>query len=106
PIRLPQGIILTESGLLSGRFTFRIFNLDNGTTTVSDGGITTYGEEYTFTVLAQANKSTSFDNLTTTWDLGTTNFLDDTSSVIAQNYKTFSVRVINRNVVPYENVYL
>lgn len=106
PIRLPQGIILTSSGLLSGRFSFRIFSLDNGTTTISDDGITSYGESYSFTVLAQANKLTSFDNATTTWDTGTTTFLDDTGSIVAQNYKTFTVKIINRNIVPYENVYL
>jgi len=109
PIRLPQGIRLTSEGLLVGRFSFRSFSLDNGNTTISDNGITTYGELYRFTVLAEENKFTTFDQDTTIFDEDATLFFDlinygqDSTS---RNYRTFTVKVINRNPIPYENLYL
>lgn len=110
PIRLPQGIRLTSDGLLVGRFSFRSFSLDSGATTISDGGTTTYGETYSFTVLAQEELFTTFDNLSTTWDTQATSFFDAVNTVdantISRNYRTFTVKVVNRNPVPYENLYL
>lgn len=85
-IRLPQGIRLTESGLLIGRASFRCFSLDGGTTTVSDTDITTYDETYTFTVQARNAEDINAATITST--------------------KTFTVRVRNRNPVPYENIYI
>ena len=109
PIKLPQGIRLTAEGLLVGRFSFRNFSLDNGTTTISDGGITSYGELYRFTVLAEENKFTTFDGLTTTFDENASVFFDAVNNPIdsiSQSYRTFTVKVINRNPIPYENIYL
>lgn len=85
-IRLPQGIRLTESGLLIGRASFRCFSLDGGTTTVSDEDITTYDETYTFTVQARNAENVNAATVIST--------------------KTFTVRVRNRNPVPYENIYI
>lgn len=86
PVRLPQGLVLTDQGLLIGRPTFRFFSLDNNETTVSDQGTTTYDETFRFTVEARD----SFDD----------------NLVSERSIKTFSVRVLHRNPVPYENVYL
>lgn len=86
PVRLPQGIYLTSDGLLIGRPTFRFFSLDDNTTTISDQGTTTYDETFRFTV--QARNS----------------FNDNT--VNERSLKTFVIRVLHRNPVPYENVYL
>lgn len=85
-IHLPQGIRLTESGLLIGRASFRCFSLDMGNTTISDGDVTTYDETYTFTVEARNN-------------------IDPDAATLKSN-KTFSVRVRNRNPVPYENIFI
>lgn len=84
--RLPQGLSLTPSGLLSGRVSFQLFSLDQGTTFL-DGNIlgdatTTFDSTYTFTVTAA----------------------DSTISVSAD--RTFTIRVLNRNTTPYEDLYL
>lgn len=86
PVRLPQGLVLTDQGLLIGRPTFRFFSLDNNETTVSDQGTTTYDEAFRFTVEARDSYD---DNL-----------------VSERSIKTFVIRVLQRNPVPYENVYL
>ena len=85
-IKLPQGIRLTQSGLLIGRASFRCFSLDKGSTTVSDRDVTTYDETYTFTVQARNAENVNAATITST--------------------KTFTVRVKNRNPVPYENIYI
>lgn len=79
--RLPQGLILTSGGLLSGRVSFQIFGLDSGTTTI-DGLQTTFDNTYTFT----ANASDLLGTLSAD--------------------RTFTIRVIERNILPYENLYL
>jgi len=81
PINLPQGLILKDNGLLIGRPSFRYFSLDNGTTRF-DNNITFFDETYRFTVEAVDNNG----NL-----LGT---------------RIFFVRVVSRNLKPYENIYL
>jgi len=79
--RLPQGLSLTSSGLLSGRVSFSLFALDNGVVTI-DGGDTTFDNTYTFTVNASAvDGSISAD-------------------------RTFTIRVLERNKLPFENLYL
>jgi hypothetical protein len=79
--RLPQGLSLTSTGLLSGRVSFMLFSLDNGVVTI-DGGDTTFDNTYTFTVTASAVDG----------------------SIAAD--RTFTVRVLERNKLPFENLYL
>jgi hypothetical protein len=79
--RLPQGLNLTSTGLLSGRVSFLLFSLDNGIVTI-DNGDTTFDNTYTFTVTASAvDGSISAD-------------------------RTFTIRVLERNKLPFENLYL
>jgi hypothetical protein len=84
--RLPQGLKLTTSGLISGRVSFELFSLDQGTTfldgTILGEATTTFDNTYTFTVTAR-----DFDN-----------------SVSAN--RSFTIRVLNRNNTPYEDLYL
>jgi hypothetical protein len=86
PIQLPQGIRLTESGLLIGRASFRCFTLDSGSTKVSDNDTTSYDETYRFNVEAR-------------------NHIDPLSATQI-SFKEFTVRVRNRNPLPYENIYI
>jgi hypothetical protein len=84
--RLPQGLMITSTGLLSGRVSFELFNLDAGKTLI-DGDIlgistTTFDNTYTFTITAY----------------------DMDQSVAAD--RTFTIRVLNRNITPYEDLYL
>jgi len=78
---LPQGLVLTTSGLLMGRVSFVMFSLDAGSTSVDDRD-TTFDETYSFTVRAK----------------------DYSNSV--SNDRTFVIRVLQRNITPYENLYL
>lgn len=78
--RLPQGIILTTDGLLSGRVSFELFGLDNATTTI-DNNNTNFDTIYVFTIRAS-----------------------DYSRSISAN-RTFTVRVVNRSAKPYEDLY-
>jgi hypothetical protein len=84
--RLPQGLKLTTSGLLSGRVSFELFSLDQGTTfldgTILGEATTTFDNTYTFTATAS----------------------DYDDSVSAD--RTFTIRVLNRNNTPYEDLYL
>jgi len=72
--RLPQGLILTSTGLLAGRVSFEVFSLDTGMTTLDGGGLngegTTFDNLYTFTARARD--------------------IDGT----VEDYRTFTVRVI------------
>jgi len=106
PIHLPQGIWLTDTGLLTGRFSFRYFNFDSGLTTINDQGTTTFDETYNFTVEAIDNLLTTFDQNDTTFDQDSTAFLDQDENTGSRNYRTFRVRVIPRNPIPYENIYI
>jgi len=79
--KLPQGLKLLPSGLISGRASFEYFSLDAGTTTI-DGNKSTFDDTYKFTVLAEASdKSVS-------------------------STKTFTIQLKNYNLKPYENLYL
>jgi hypothetical protein len=84
--RLPQGTRITPSGLLSGRISFELFSVDNGKTlfdsNILRAATTTFDSTYTFSVTAS-----DFDK-----------------SISA--VRTFTISVINRNVTPYEDLYL
>ena len=52
--RLPQGLQLLPSGLISGKTSFDFYSMDrNAVSIITDGGKTTFDASYTFTVLAQ-----------------------------------------------------
>lgn len=79
--RLPQGLTVGLTGLLAGRVSFEMFSLDQNDVTI-DGGNTTFDNTYTFTITAyDTNRTVSAD-------------------------RTFTIRVLNRNATPYENLYL
>jgi hypothetical protein len=80
-IRLPQGLILLSTGVISGRVSFAVFNLDQNNTNI-DSGTTTFDDTCTFSVTAK-----------------------DFNRTIAAT-REFTIRVIERNVKPYENLYL
>ena len=79
--RLPQGLSLTLGGLISGRVSFQVFSLDQGTTTLDDEA-TTFDFTYTFTVTAR--------------DLANTISAD----------RTFTLAIRQFDKIPYENLYL
>lgn len=79
--RLPQGLKLTLGGLISGRVSFEVFSLDQGTTTL-DSEATTFDFTYTFTVTAR--------------DLANTISAD----------RTFTLTIRQFDKIPYENLYL
>lgn len=79
--RLPQGLTLLDNGLITGRASFEYFSIDKDQTTF-DNKQTTFDSDYTFTV-------TAFDTQNTT-----------------SAEKTFTIKVVNRNIIPYENLYL
>jgi hypothetical protein len=80
-IRLPQGVQLMSNGLLSGRVSFELFVVDSGETTI-DSGTTTFDNTYKFSVTVRDYASTVIDT------------------------KEFTLRVIQRVLKPYENLYL
>lgn len=85
PGRLPQGLTLFSNGLIVGRTTFKYFDLDHGTTTV-DKKRTSFDTEYTFTITASDKTATSLGTISAD--------------------KTFTIKINNYNVAPYENIYL
>jgi hypothetical protein len=80
-IRLPQGLILLNNGLLSGRVSFELFVVDSGETTI-DSGTTTFDNTYKFSVTVRDYANTVSDT------------------------KEFTLRVLQRVIKPYENLYL
>jgi hypothetical protein len=80
--RLPQGLTILPSGLISGRATFEYFSIDSGSTTIDGSSSTTFDNRYTFHVLAE-------------------DFAQTVSDV-----KTFTITVNNYNKLPYENLYI
>jgi hypothetical protein len=84
--RLPQGLRLTSTGLISGRVSFELFSLDAGLTnfdTNSAGGATTtFDFSYTFTVTAR----------------------DVNYTILAS--KTFTIKLKQFDKKPYEDLYL
>ncbi len=79
--RLPNGIKLTEDGLLVGRFPFNHFVLDNSATTFDKGELL-IDTEFTFTVHAEDYHHT------------------------VSSDKAFRLRINNKYKIPYENIYL
>jgi hypothetical protein len=79
--RLPQGLKLLSTGLISGRTTFEYFSLDADSTTI-DNVATTFDNTYIFTVQAKSSDNT------------------------VSSTQTFTVRLNNYNRKPYENLYL
>jgi len=79
--KTPQGIILLSDGMLSGRASFKYFNIDS-TDTTFDSAHTTIDQVYKFTVIAEA---------------------DDKSAYVE---RTFTLTVNQFNSKPYENLYL
>lgn len=79
--KLPQGLKLLPSGLISGRASFEYFSIDSGATTI-DGKGTTFDDTYTFSVMAQ-------------------DFAETVSDV-----KAFTIAINNYNILPYENLYI
>jgi len=79
--RLPQGLKLLPTGVISGRASFEVFAIDEGTTTF-DGGKLTIDRISTFSVVAQT--------------------VDGSASSTRQF--SIALNVIDQN--PYENLYL
>lgn len=81
--RIPQGLSLTLTGLISGRVSFSVFSLDKDQTTFTDNGVeTTFDRTYRFTVTAR-----------------------DINNTVSEN-RTFTLRVRQFDKIPYENLYL
>jgi len=84
---IPQGLTVKPSGLISGRVSFELFSLDSGTTTFDLNPLTgyadtTFDQTFEFSVVAET--------------------FDQTASAT----RVFTIRVRDRNVEPYENLYL
>jgi hypothetical protein len=82
-----QGLRLQPDGLISGRVSFELFDLDAGTTTF-DGDIIT------------GDPATTFDH---TFEFSVTAQTYDQSTLATRR---FSILVRGRNIRPYENLYL
>lgn len=84
---IPQGLTVKPSGLISGRASFELFSLDSGETTfdldpLTGYAATTFDQTFEFSVLAET--------------------FDQTASAT----RVFTIRVRERNIAPYENLYL
>jgi hypothetical protein len=80
-IKLPQGLSLTSGGLISGRVSFQVFSVDQGTT-IFDDEDTTFDFTYTFTVTAR-----------------------DLANTVSSD-RTFTLKIRAFDKIPYENLYL
>jgi hypothetical protein len=78
---LPIGLSLQSDGTITGRVSFETFSLDGDTITF-DNNLTTIDQAYVFTVLVSDNG----------------NYVYDT--------KDFTIKVIKRDLQPYENLYI
>lgn len=78
---LPYGLSLTEDGLITGRVSFDTFMLDSNTTTF-DNNTTKFDKTFRFKIAA--------------FDIG--NYVYDV--------REFTVRIINQDDKPYENLYI
>ena len=84
---IPQGLTVKPSGLISGRVSFELFSLDAGLTTfdmdpLTGYATTTFDQTFEFSVLAET--------------------FDQTASAT----RVFTIRVRERNIAPFENLYL
>ena len=77
---LPIGLELQKDGTITGRVSFEVFGLDGGTITF-DGGLTTWDQEYTFTVAVYDSDNYVYEE------------------------KEFTITVSLQNNQPYENLY-
>jgi len=93
--RLPQGLKLQSSGLITGRASFRHFSLDKGTTTFNKKK-TSYDSEYIFSVRVSDERLIEND-----YPIPPTVIPATISSV-----KTFKILLNNRYESPYENLWL
>lgn len=80
--RMPQGLRLHKSGMISGRVSFDYFSLDQTDTTIDKNKGTTFDKVCNFTVVAE------------------------TPTKSAYSEKTFTIAVNLINKEPYENLYL
>jgi hypothetical protein len=80
-LNLPQGLKLLSNGIISGRVSFEISSLDQGQTPI-DSGTTTFDNTYKFSITAY-----------------------DYDRIISAT-REFYVTVLQRNIIPYENLYL
>ena len=95
--RLPQGLTLTHDGLLVGRTTFQYFSLDRSATTF-DKNVTEFDNLYEFTITASDDH---YDP-----DLTDLTFVNQLNDATVSSDKTFTIKVKNYNIKPYENIYL
>lgn len=91
---LPQGLKLLPSGLISGRTSFQLFSVDMDYINIS-GSPTTFDID-----LLTGAPSTTFDH---TFEFTVT---AETFDQTAAATRTFTLLVVERNVIPYENLYL
>ena len=77
---LPIGLELQKDGTITGRVSFEVFSLDGGTVTF-DSGLTTWDQEYTFTVAVYDSDNYVYEE------------------------KEFTITVSVQNNQPYENLY-
>ena len=80
--KMPQGLRLHTDGMISGRVSFDYIGLDNGLTTIDATKNTSFDQIYTFTVIAQTARKSSFSE------------------------RTFTIKVNRTNKKPFENLYL
>jgi hypothetical protein len=79
--RTPQGVIVLNNGVISGRASIDYFKLDNSQTTIDDYK-TTFNSKYTFNVQAQTKDKSAFSE------------------------KTFTIVIDYVNKKPFNNLYL
>lgn len=84
--QLPQGLKLLPDGLIVGRASFNYFTLDKGATTFD-------------------KKKTDFDNVYQ-FSVTASDEIDGYKPATVISNKTFTVKVHNWNLTPYENIYL
>ena len=92
---IPQGLTVKPSGLISGRVSFELFSLDMNLTTVPGYTSTTFDID-PFT----GYPTTTFDQ---TFEFSV---LAETFDQTASATRVFTIRVRDRNISPYENLYL
>jgi hypothetical protein len=92
---IPQGLLVKPSGLISGRVSFQLFSLDMNLSTVPGYTATTFD----INPLTGA-PTTTFDH---TFKFSVT---AETFDQTASATQVFTLLVVERNIAPYENLYL
>lgn len=80
--RMPQGVRLFSTGMISGRVAFNYFGLDQGDTTIDKFKRTSFDTVYRFTVVAETTNRSAYSE------------------------RSFVINVKYINKEPYENIYL